>query len=133
METEKPSDLFFLFWSLGPSSLVPAWGPSLSFSGKLDSPLSKQVGEGVKVSRRYFGNRSRPCVFRALRGSDPSLETALHWGVLENVWEVSGNPERLILFRSTDTWPCAVCHEHGYLFSVEFASLKISSFFPPKL
>lgn len=63
METEKPSDLFFLFWSLGPSSLVPAWGPSLSFSGKLDSPLSKQVGEGVSpILWKPFKTVCLPCI-----------------------------------------------------------------------
>lgn len=73
METEKPSDLFFLFWSLGPSSLVPAWGPSLSFSGKLDSPLSRQGGEGVS-----------PDTLKTVQDRVSSV----HYGVLIQVWKL---------------------------------------------
>lgn len=43
--------------------LVPAWGPSLSFSGKLDSPLSKQVGEGVSpILWKPFKTVCLPCI-----------------------------------------------------------------------
>lgn len=73
-EEEEPSELW-LPACLGPSSQVSGLeSESELLRQTLSSTLSSPVGDTLKTIQDQ-------CVFRALWGSDPSLETALPWGV----------------------------------------------------